>query len=355
MTKKGLIVYLSILMAFSFGELKASDWKSLISLRGTWHFTVGDNPEWADPKTDIRDWDEIGAPRAWEHYYEGYNGYAWYRKNFSLYGVPKTEMVDLFLGYIDDVDEVFINGYKIGQSGKFPPHHYKTAYNQERHYLVPTKLLNDTKNVIAIRVYDEGREGGIIRADKFGLYFDRDQERMTVDLSGTWHFTTDNFGDMHNPRTSDEHWDKIHVPMTWESQGYADYDGRAWYRKRFTLPETLKGRELFLVMGKIDDFDEVYLNGELIGEVRDLDSYSRFQRGNAYSLYRIYKIPNNLLKSKNMISVEVWDEHGLGGIYEGPVGIMKAADARNFQEKIRWQERDSGWNSFFRELIRLLD
>ncbi|KOH44084.1 beta galactosidase jelly roll domain-containing protein [Sunxiuqinia dokdonensis] len=354
MTSRFIIVYVLILTAFGSSELKAADWKSLISLNGSWQFTVGDDPAWADPATDVRDWDVIQAPKAWEHYYEDYNGYGWYRKNFSLNWIPETGMVHLFLGYIDDADEVFVNGQKVGQSGGFFPN-YETAYNLERNYLVPVALLNKTKNVIAVRVFDEGRDGGIVRADKFGLYYDRDQAQMAFDLSGTWKFTTDNFGNMHDPQTSDEQWDDIYVPMTWESQGYADYNGRAWYRKRFSLPETLKGEELYLVLGKIDDYDVVYLNGYKIGQVEDLDTYSRFQRGNAYSLYRIYKIPSNLLKSKNLLSVEVEDVFQDGGIYEGPVGIMRGDDVSQFREKIRWQEKNWGWNSFFRDLIRLLD
>lgn len=354
MTNKVLIVYLFSLMAFSSSELRASDWKSLASLRGSWYFTVGDDPEWAKPEADISDWDQIEAPRAWEYYYDGYNGIGWYRKNFVIPNLPKTEEINLFLGYIDDADEVFVNGQKVGESGRFPPYN-QTAYNQERHYLVPTSLLNKTKNVIAVRVYDEGRDGGIVNADKFGFYYDRDQEQMAFDLSGTWKFTTERYANMHDPAMNDDQWANVYVPMNWENQGYGDYDGRAWYRKRFSLPESLKGEELYLVLGKIDDYDEVYLNGFKIGEVEDLDHYSRFDRGNAYALYRIYKIPSNLLKNKNLVSVEVQDDYGAGGIYEGPVGIMRADAIRDFKEKVRWKEQDSGWNSFFHDLIRLLD
>ena len=354
MTNKVLIVYLLFLMAFGSSELKASDWKSLVSFRGSWLFTVGDDPAWSNPSTDVRDWDEINAPSAWERYYEAYNGYAWYRKNFSLQDMPNTEVITLFLGYIDDVDEVFVNGQKVGQSGKFPPR-YETAYNQERQYLIPVSLLNKTKNVIAVRVFDEGREGGIVNADKFGLYYDRDQSLMKVDLSGTWKFSIDDYGNMHDPYTNEENWTDIYVPMKWEQQGFSDYDGLAWYRKRFSMPEQLKGEELFFVLGKIDDYDKVYLNGKMIGRVEDLDAYSRFQRNNAYSLFRIYQIPSNLLKNKNLISVEVLDEHGFGGIYEGPIGIMTKNEIRDFQEKLRWDNRSNGWNSFFNDLIRFLD
>jgi sialate O-acetylesterase len=341
-------------MAFAPLGLKASDWKSLVSFHGNWLFTVGDDPTWARPSADVRDWDQMNAPGNWERYYEAYNGYAWYRKNFSLPMMPKAKTLTLFLGFIDDVDEVFVNGQKVGQTGQFPPR-YQTAYNQERQYLVPVSLLNETKNVVAVRVYDEGRYGGIVSAGKFGLYYDRDQELLEVDLSGTWKFSIDNFGKMHDPYTNEENWKAIYVPLNWEQQGFSDYDGRAWYRKRFSLPETLKGKELYFVLGKIDDFDRVYLNGQKIGQVEDIDGYSRFQRGNAWRLYRIYKIPSNLLKSKNLVSVEVQDDMGGGGIYEGPVGIMTGDKLREFENKARNEEYNSGWDFFFRNLIRSFD
>lgn len=344
-------VYFFVLMAFGPLALEASDWRPLVTFNGTWLFTVGDDPAWASPLADVQDWDQINAPGQWERYYEGYNGYAWYRKNFDFRPASKTNTVTLFLGFIDDVDEVFINGQKIGQTGKFPPR-YQTAYDQERRYLVPASLLNETKNVIALRVYDEGRHGGIVSAGKFGLYYDRHEELLELDLSGSWKFSIDNLGDMHDPATSDEKWKVIYVPLNWEQQGFVDYDGRAWYRKRFLLPETLKGKELYLVLGKIDDFDKVYLNGEKIGQVEDNDRYSRFQRGNAWQLYRIYKIPSNLLRSKNMVSVEVQDEMGGGGIYEGPVGIMTHERVREFENRIRNEGYNNGWNSFLRDLIR---
>ena len=75
-------------------------------------------------------------------------------------------------------------------------------------------------------------------------------------------------------------------------------------------------------MGKIDDFDRVFLNGQQIGKVEDLDDYNRFNRNNSYQIYRIYKIPSGLLKNENLIAVEVLDQYGQGGIYEGPIGLM---------------------------------
>ncbi|GET25898.1 beta galactosidase jelly roll domain-containing protein [Prolixibacter sp. NT017] len=356
MTRKFIIVYLFIFAVAGVFKAEASDWRSLADLRGNWLFTVGDNPVWATPSADVHDWDKIYAPRAWENYYEGYNGYGWYRKNFNIQSLPASGYVMLFLGYIDDVDEVFINGKKIGQTGKFPPN-FRTAYNVERQYAVPVSLLKRENNVIAVRVFDEGGDGGILRANRFGLYYDRDQAMMTLDLSGTWKFSIDNFGNMNSPATDDRNWADIYVPMKWDNQGYGDFDGIAWYHKRFSLPESLKGRELYLVLGKIDDFDKVYLNGEKIGEVEDLPGYSRFRQDRAWQLYRIYKIPSDLLRNKNLISVEVKDIGLDGGIYEGPVGITTEDEVKALRENLQRNNNndDDSWHSIIRNLLHLFD
>jgi hypothetical protein len=47
----------------------------------------------------------------------------------------------LVLGYVDDVDQTFINGHLIGVSGGFP-NDYRTAYNAFRKYFIPKEYLN---------------------------------------------------------------------------------------------------------------------------------------------------------------------------------------------------------------------
>lgn len=349
-TIRVLIVMISGLLSFGFSQLKAADWFSVADLRGSWAFTVGDDPGWADPNVETTDWDWLKVPGRWENNYPDYNGYAWYRRTFNLNMVPQRANVVLFLGYIDDVDEVFINGKKVGQSGSFFPE-FVTAFNVERRYVVPLSLLKKTGNVIAVRVYDEYRDGGIVRAGNFGLYYDRELDLLSIDLSGTWKFSTKRFGNMHALNLPDDSWKEIFVPMNWENQGYSDYNGIAFYRKRFLLPASLRGKELYLVLGKIDDFDKVYLNGELIGRVEELDQYSRFRRDRAYSLMRIYKIPAGLLRSKNLVSVEVNDTYGMGGIYEGPVGIV----TRDAALKIGGKHRESNFSDRSFSIWDLID
>jgi len=313
-------------------SLKATDWSCVVNMSGSWYFSVGDDPSWANPKTDVSGWDKIFVPGEWEEYYKDYNGYAWYRKNFDMHSYPENGKLILLLGKIDDVDEVFINGIKVGQTGSFFPD-YHTAYNIDRKYNLPENLLKPTGNVIAVRVFDEGNQGGILSGNDIGIFYDNDYSLLSLDLSGNWKFSTYREPDVTEKRFDDKQWKTVLVPASWESQGYANHDGYGWYRKEFTLPGNIKNEDLYLSLGRIDDLDKVYLNGKLIGRTEDLESYNRFNRSNAWRMYRIYRIPSKLLETRNVITVEVYDYQQQGGIFEGPIGIVTRKNANILQER----------------------
>jgi len=69
----------------------------------------------------------------------------------------------------------------------------------------------------------------------------------------------------------DSNWDSISLGKVWEEQGFPEYDGFAWYRLKFFLPASLlkdafMKDSLKILLGKIDDCDQIFLNGELLGE-----------------------------------------------------------------------------------------
>jgi sialate O-acetylesterase len=319
-------------------SLKAMEWSCVVNLSGSWYFSVGDDPAWANPKTDVSDWDKIYVPGEWEEYYKGYNGYAWYRKNFDMHSYPENGRLSLLLGRIDDVDEVFINGIKVGQTGSFFPD-YHTAYDVDRKYNLPEGLLKPTGNVIAVRVYDEGNPGGIVSGDDIGVYYDNDNSLLNLDLSGDWKFSVYREPNVTEKSYDDDNWKTIKVPSSWESQGFSNHDGYGWYRKVFTIPQNLKQEDLYLSLGKIDDYDKVYFNGKLIGRTEDLEFYNRFNRSNAWRMYRIYRIPERLIETTNVVVVEVYDYQQQGGIYDGPVGITTHKNANILEER----NEDENW------------
>jgi hypothetical protein len=315
------------------------DWL-VLNLKGYWKFSIGDDSEFAMPGYDDSSWDEIFVPAPWEDEgYHGYDGYAWYRVGFELRSSTiEEEILYLNLGYIDDVDEVYLNGEKIGFTGGFPPH-FSTAYNSRRMYHLPRTLLRqDEPNVIAVRVFDTVLDGGII-SGTIGIFSTKERLPIVQQLDGIWKIQNRRNDEWRDPDYDDDHWKETMVPGFWHHmKSWRPSTSIATYRKTFQLsPHMDLSEKLVLILGKIDDFDEVYLNGEMIGKTKD---YRPYGRSNSYSQYRVYDIPENLLNlsGKNTLTVEVEDLGGEAGIYHGPIMIT---NREGYERIIR--QYDSNW------------
>lgn len=315
----------------------------LQNLRGNWQFSIGLSEDWISPKFDDSKWESIKVPSPWEDQgFNGYNGYAFYRKRLNITSSYKGRMLYLNMGYIDDVDEVYFNGHKIGSTGSFPPN-YNTAYNAERVYYIPEETINfDGSNLIAVKVYDSYNEGGIVSGD-VGLYGGKTAVNLDVNLQTTWKFQPGDDMRRKEADYDDSGWGEIFVPAKWEDQGYRDYDGYAWYRKSFMFQGNTANEKMVIVMGKIDDIDQVYINGTLVGSTGEFPRRSGddANTGQEYNAFRGYYIPDGLLKKnqKNVIAVRVLDTGGVGGIYEGPVGIITQSKYIDY-----WRKNKKGGN-----------
>jgi sialate O-acetylesterase len=308
---------------FTSTAVAQDKWDRVLNLKGTWKFSIGDKALWSEKYFNDNKWEDILVPSKWEDEgFNGYNGYAWYRRTFSGTELAnsKDAGLHLLLGHIDDVDEVYFNGVKIGGSGSFPPR-FHTAYNAFRNYFIPKELIDlNGRNVIAVRVYDSEIEGGIVSGD-IGIYTNRGDRGLTINLRGVWDFK---LGRERYSSVSEDGWADIIVPSIWEKQGFDDYDGSAWYKKTFKISKDMAGDDLVLLLGKIDDSDKVFLNGKLIGATE--------QR---HDKLRMYHIQSSQFKpGDNTLIVFVDDTGGAGGIWEGPVGLMKQSE---FTRYIRWK------------------
>jgi len=119
-----------------------------------------------------------------------------------------------------------------------------------------------------------------------------------------------------------QEWTFIPVPGTWERHGFPLLDGFAWYRTRFRIPSSLRDDSLLLVMSAVDDADEAYLNGALIGETGDFPPAVRRE---PCSL-RVYPIPKALRGEHNSLAIRVYDSGESGGITGAIFRIIRASD-----------------------------
>lgn len=90
----------------------------------------------------------------------------------------------------------------------------------------------------------------------------------------------------------------------WEDQ-WADFDGVGFLRAEFELPQANMGG-VFINLGRVDDHETTYVNGEKIGATI------------GYNQDRRYRIPRGILKKgKNVVLVRVIDTGGVGGFANG--------------------------------------
>ncbi|MDJ1479068.1 sialate O-acetylesterase [Cytophagaceae bacterium YF14B1] len=108
----------------------------------------------------------------------------------------------------------------------------------------------------------------------------------------------------------EETWKPMKLPCYWETAGLGGYDGVTWFRKEIEVPRSEAGNTLTLCLGKIDNEDITWFNGEKIGETKEANQV------------RKYTIPGKLVKSgRNVIVVRVNDTHGNGGIWGNPADL----------------------------------
>ena len=105
-----------------------------------------------------------------------------------------------------------------------------------------------------------------------------------------------------HPSFTPADWDTMDVPGSWEERGLPGFDGVAWFRKTFEIPAAWLSRPLRISLGRVDDADSTWINGQLIG-------------GSADSSPREYVVPTGVIREgTNVVTVRVFDEWGPGGI-----------------------------------------
>ena len=307
----------------------------VIDLSGRWKFSLGDNPAWKEKNFNDNKWEKITVPSSWENQgFQGYDGYAWYRTSFRLNKEAENKDLFLVLGFIDDVDQTYLNGNLIGVSGGFPDY-YRTAYNAYRKYFIPKEFLDKNgENIVAVRVYDDELEGGIMSGN-IGIYTYENNFKLDINLSGIWDFKIGDDSTFVKKDKNDSEIFKLMVPAHWDIQGFGNYDGFAWYKKTFVLPKEFQGENMILLLGKIDDIDQTYVNGILVGSTGlwNFDSVPiEFNKNMEYAQERVYSVPKKILKigEINTISVRVYDGYQDGGIYEGPIGLLTQSNYKKF-------------------------
>jgi hypothetical protein len=152
-----------------------------------------------------------------------------------------------------------------------------------------------------------------------------------ISLQKMWKFHKGDSLIWAEPGLDDRNWKKINPSEIWERQNWDDYDGYAWYRLSFFLPEKLKQQavisdSLLFYLGKIDDTDQTFLNSHLIGQngatiaFENREEIGAFENEpGAYNVTRDYMLSLDderiMWGQENTIAIRVHDHGGGGGMY----------------------------------------
>ncbi|RPI02428.1 MAG: glycosyl hydrolase family 2 [Ignavibacteriae bacterium] len=126
-------------------------------------------------------WPEMKLPALWEQTEVGnFDGVVWFRKLVVIPSAWKGHDLTLRLGPIDDMDETFVNGKKVGE------HTSDGFWSVDRVYKIPGSVVEDSLLQIAVRVMDL-RGGGGLWGKGTNMTLDLDSTN-TISLETNWKY-----------------------------------------------------------------------------------------------------------------------------------------------------------------------
>ncbi|MCE5216705.1 hypothetical protein LLH03_06690, partial [bacterium] len=267
---------------------------------------------------DDSQWTPVQLPhRTWGYEQDKMRAYGWYRQHFTpAQGFEGRDMI-LKLGIVDDVDETYCNGEKVGATGSLPPKS-ATAYNVDREYVIPARLLRyGQDNVIAVKAYNITGTGGLLGAPRLGYRVVPTDEWL---FKPTGRDQTTDYSQRHLDDTS---WDRVPMPDDTWSKRQPGGKQIGWYRLHFVVPNEWRGKTLVLDLGLILDADETYFNGEWIARTGTFPPEPFSVAGEP----RLYQLPPDCIRygRENVLAIKVFNDCARGGIWGRPAFMDLAA------------------------------
>ncbi len=210
--------------------------KKLVALQGSLPNGSSSTSQWSGSSFEDKNWPKMNLPSVWESAgLEELDGFVWFRRTITIPATDAGKPAEIHLAMIDDEDETWINGLKIG--------HTKT-YNEKRIYNIPAALLKEGKNTISIRVHDTGGGGGVYGEAK-------DLDLMIGDkhypLDGEWAFQVEEINDATTSVNPNSYPSLLYNAMVNPLIPYA-IKGAIWYQGESNAGRAYQYRKAFPLM-----------------------------------------------------------------------------------------------------------
>ncbi len=129
------------------------------------------------PTFDDGKWKTMALPQSIERAGLNIDGVVWFRKTINIPSSAAGKKASISIGPVDDSDETWINGVKVGG--------IHNEYATPRKYDISAGILKNGNNVIAIRMEDTGSRGGIYGPPE-SMYLQAGTQKIRLD--GDWKY-----------------------------------------------------------------------------------------------------------------------------------------------------------------------
>ena len=119
------------------------------------HDSTAAQGNWSGIDFNDAAWQAMAEPSLWESQFD-IDGMVLFRRTVKIPASWKGRDLVLSLGSVDDFDQTFFNGVKVGEIGPENPDAWRTP----RRYTVPGKSVVSDHAVVAVRVFDHFGGGG---------------------------------------------------------------------------------------------------------------------------------------------------------------------------------------------------
>ncbi|MCP4131829.1 MAG: SpoIIE family protein phosphatase [bacterium] len=125
-----------------------------------------------------------------------------------------------------------------------------------------------------------------------------------------WKFIPGDNLDYRLPEWDDSSWETVaSLPHNWKDPAVSPHSNSnfAWYRIHLRIPEKHNYKPLMFRIGPVDDADEVFFNGQLIGKSGEIAPGKNRPTISAYDKVRLYPVPLGSIKpgQDNVLAIRV--------------------------------------------------